>query len=194
MSILQSELRVRCGTGRRHLSPSRERRRPAGSPRCHRCSTRRRDVGAPRTCIPVQVDKRSWWLCQVLSDCDQEMQKLKLAERGGFEPPIPFGYSRFPGVRIKPLCHLSAGTGTLANRAAPRNHFSTHPSPVKLDTVLKLGTGKSPELADKNVHARSAGFPAASDPSSGIHFKNCAKLHIVPATCRRPAGQVKSPR
>jgi hypothetical protein len=87
MSILQGELRVRCGTGRRHLSPSRERRRPAGSPRCHRCSTCRRDVGAPRTCIPVPVDKRSWWLCQVLSDCEQEMQKLKLAERGGFEPP-----------------------------------------------------------------------------------------------------------
>src|SRR5271156_3436923 len=34
-------------------------------------------------------------------------ENLKLAERGGFEPPIPLGYSRFPGVRVKPLCHLS---------------------------------------------------------------------------------------
>src|SRR5580693_8088651 len=33
--------------------------------------------------------------------------KPQLAERGGFEPPVPFGYSRFPGVRVKPLCHLS---------------------------------------------------------------------------------------
>ena len=32
---------------------------------------------------------------------------LNLAERGGFEPPIAFDYSRFPGVRVKPLCHLS---------------------------------------------------------------------------------------
>jgi hypothetical protein len=46
----------------------------------------------------------------------------------------------------------------LANRAAPRNHFSTHPSPVKLDSVLKLGTGKSPELADKNVHDVAQAF------------------------------------
>ena len=30
-----------------------------------------------------------------------------MAERGGFEPPVPFEYSRFPGVRVKPLCHLS---------------------------------------------------------------------------------------
>jgi hypothetical protein len=36
-----------------------------------------------------------------------------MAERGGFEPPIPFGYSRFPGVRVKPLCHLSTRTHTL---------------------------------------------------------------------------------
>ena len=30
-----------------------------------------------------------------------------MAERGGFEPPVAFDYSRFPGVRVKPLCHLS---------------------------------------------------------------------------------------
>ena len=30
-----------------------------------------------------------------------------MAERGGFEPPVPFEDSRFPGVRVKPLCHLS---------------------------------------------------------------------------------------
>jgi hypothetical protein len=30
-----------------------------------------------------------------------------MAERGGFEPPVLFGHSRFPGVRVKPLCHLS---------------------------------------------------------------------------------------
>ena len=30
-----------------------------------------------------------------------------MAERGGFEPPVRIRHSRFPGVRVKPLCHLS---------------------------------------------------------------------------------------
>lgn len=30
-----------------------------------------------------------------------------LEERGGFEPPVVFSYSRFPGVCLKPLSHLS---------------------------------------------------------------------------------------
>ena len=33
-----------------------------------------------------------------------------MAERGGFEPPVPFGHTRFPSVLLKPLGHLS-GTG-----------------------------------------------------------------------------------
>lgn len=32
---------------------------------------------------------------------------LKLAERGGFEPPIGFAYTAFPVLRLKPLGHLS---------------------------------------------------------------------------------------
>ena len=32
-----------------------------------------------------------------------------MAERGGFEPPVLFRHSRSPGVRVKPLCHLSTG-------------------------------------------------------------------------------------
>ncbi len=30
-----------------------------------------------------------------------------MAEREGFEPTVVFSYSRFPGVRLKPLSHLS---------------------------------------------------------------------------------------
>src|SRR4051812_40255599 len=30
-----------------------------------------------------------------------------MAEREGFEPTVLFRYSRFPGVRLKPLSHLS---------------------------------------------------------------------------------------
>jgi hypothetical protein len=44
---------------------------------------------------------------EVLTKFVPFLGNLKLAERGGFEPPIPLGYSRFPGVRVKPLCHLS---------------------------------------------------------------------------------------
>jgi hypothetical protein len=32
-----------------------------------------------------------------------------VAEREGFEPTVLFRYSRFPGVRLKPLSHLSTG-------------------------------------------------------------------------------------
>ena len=38
-----------------------------------------------------------------------------MAERGGFEPPVVFSYSRFPGVRLKPLSHLSAAGETVRN-------------------------------------------------------------------------------
>ncbi|MDB6040877.1 MAG: hypothetical protein JWM99_4718 [Verrucomicrobiales bacterium] len=31
----------------------------------------------------------------------------EVAEREGFEPTVLFRYSRFPGVRLKPLSHLS---------------------------------------------------------------------------------------
>jgi hypothetical protein len=33
--------------------------------------------------------------------------QLEVAEREGFEPTVLFRYSRFPGVRLKPLSHLS---------------------------------------------------------------------------------------
>ena len=35
--------------------------------------------------------------------------KETLAERGGFEPPVRFAYTRFPSVLLKPLGHLSGG-------------------------------------------------------------------------------------
>ena len=41
-----------------------------------------------------------------------------MAERGGFETPIPFEYSRFPGVRVKPLCHLSTRKDTFPDMRA----------------------------------------------------------------------------
>jgi hypothetical protein len=35
------------------------------------------------------------------------MRLAQVAEREGFEPSVLFRYSRFPGVRLKPLSHLS---------------------------------------------------------------------------------------
>ncbi len=37
----------------------------------------------------------------------QTIAREKLAERGGFEPPVGFSHTRFPGARLKPLSHLS---------------------------------------------------------------------------------------
>ena len=45
-------------------------------------------------------------------------KESKMAERGGFEPPVVFSYSRFPGVRLKPLSHLSAQQRNHARRGA----------------------------------------------------------------------------
>ena len=42
-----------------------------------------------------------------LTELVPSLEKFELAERGGFEPPTALGCSRFPGVRVKPLCHLS---------------------------------------------------------------------------------------
>src|SRR5665213_3147762 len=37
----------------------------------------------------------------------RKSRNFKMAEREGFEPPVLIRHSRFPGVRVKPLCHLS---------------------------------------------------------------------------------------
>jgi hypothetical protein len=39
---------------------------------------------------------------------DLDVLENGVEERGGFEPPVLFRYSRFPGVRLKPLSHLSS--------------------------------------------------------------------------------------
>ncbi len=41
-----------------------------------------------------------------------------MEERGGFEPPVVFSYSRFPGVRLRPLSHLSTAGGEGAKASA----------------------------------------------------------------------------
>jgi hypothetical protein len=46
-----------------------------------------------------------------------------MAEREGFEPTVLFRYSRFPGVRLKPLSHLSNHVPNVANAALRRNIF-----------------------------------------------------------------------
>ena len=43
-----------------------------------------------------------------LEDLTRHRTATNLAEREGFEPTVLLRYSRFPGVRFKPLSHLSA--------------------------------------------------------------------------------------
>jgi hypothetical protein len=50
-----------------------------------------------------------------------------LAEREGFEPTVLFRYSRFPGVRLKPLSHLSdSNRGKMTEELRVRNIFSSN--------------------------------------------------------------------
>ena len=53
----------------------------------------------------------------------KNLEEDNLAERGGFEPPVGFSHSRFPGVCIKPLCHLSVGCPNLVSRRGAGNLF-----------------------------------------------------------------------
>ena len=39
--------------------------------------------------------------------CEQSRLRLELAERTGFEPAVGLAHTRFPGVPVKPLRHLS---------------------------------------------------------------------------------------
>src|SRR5215472_4023461 len=48
--------------------------------------------------------------------CNSIPAKMRLAERGGFEPPVRFAYTRFPSVLLKPLGHLSGGGEDYASR------------------------------------------------------------------------------
>src|SRR5947199_3228800 len=48
----------------------------------------------------------------------------QLAEREGFEPPVPDGYNRFRVCRIRPLCHLSAVEMILLGNALLAAHVA----------------------------------------------------------------------
>ena len=61
--------------------------------------------------------------------------KRQMAERGGFEPPVLFGHSRFPGVRVKPLCHLSNHLYAIRNVFCKNSGPGQAHSPIPLDTV-----------------------------------------------------------
>jgi hypothetical protein len=75
-----------------------------------------------------------------------------LAEREGFEPTVVFSYSRFPGVRLKPLSHLSGHPpviwttillrATFFHRSSPfsfhRNRPRPRPSSFVLDPIIRF--------------------------------------------------------
>ena len=77
---------------------------------------------------------------------------LEMAERGRFELPVLFRYSRFPGVRVKPLCHLShrlflIARLTLAGKANLRSGFLpdlSRSSVSILPSVVLLAEPKKP--------------------------------------------------
>ena len=47
-----------------------------------------------------------------------------MAERGGFEPPVRFAYTRFPSVLLKPLGHLSGGGESYQTGEGPQDFGS----------------------------------------------------------------------
>src|SRR5260221_5017107 len=89
------------------------------------------------------------------------IRKPELAEREGFEPTVLFRYSRFPGVRLKPLSHLSgSNTANLANTPVPRNFFPPPSRPFPFISLIALspvdethprGTNSAPSARSPRV-------------------------------------------
>src|SRR5579885_250054 len=67
------------------------------------------DFREVRSCDPVPGP-----LCGILPQRPTRVRKARgrRAEREGFEPSVPCGYTRSPGVPLRPLGHLSGGTAT----------------------------------------------------------------------------------
>ena len=63
-----------------------------------------------------------------------------MAERGRFELPVLFRHSRFPGVRFKPLSHLSTEHAIVEQECRSRNAFHTQSGSARLPGVQKKRT------------------------------------------------------
>ena len=55
-----------------------------------------------------------------------------MAERVGFEPTVPRGHTRSPGVHLRPLGHLSACADTKGEEKTPKAAFSCRNPPALL--------------------------------------------------------------
>ncbi|HEX4342291.1 MAG TPA: hypothetical protein VH255_02815, partial [Verrucomicrobiae bacterium] len=66
---------------------------------------------------------------------------------------IPFGYSRFPGVRVKPLCHLSTRSWS-------------HPEPAALNQLRWVGTKMHPPAVESAASVAVYSHESAAKASS----------------------------
>ena len=73
-----------------------------------------------------------------------------MAERGGFEPPVPFGHTRFPSVLLKPLGHLSGAAENMTGEAS----------------ASRSTGGSEPATNGRPTAVGSAGFAGATPPLS----------------------------
>ena len=75
---------------------------------------------------------------------------MTVAERRGFEPLVPFGYTRFPSVLLKPLGHLSGGRERIRQGRES----------------VEFRGGSSPTTEGRPTAVGSAGFAGAHPPLS----------------------------
>ncbi len=72
-----------------------------------------------------------------------------MAERAGFEPTVVFSYSRFPGVRLKPLSHLSAADAYCGGNFVPVA-TGFYPTDISARNVLKFSDYFPPTVNHRN--------------------------------------------
>ncbi len=167
-SAVDTGVRLRSTSDTRRCRVDRRGLYPRGRKSCDLVGGLRCGTAAPRntlgSCHPATLCQRTFVLqnatngrslttpeniktCRTTRCVTQATQE---AERGGFEPPVPFGYTAFPVLHNRPLCHLSVALvlgiprlrvkwkstyGRLRLRVSQRTE-SVRPSLVRVELLL----------------------------------------------------------
>ena len=116
---------------------------------------------------------RRWWaarlesrplLCPAAHQVCERAKATCLAERGGFEPPVRFAYTRFPSVLLKPLGHLSERRIVQQRSRSRTGRAAAGPGSEGLLPERGLIAGGQPNLA------RSRGVPQPAERSGRLAF------------------------
>ena len=115
-----------------------------------------------------------------------------VAERGGFEPPVVISYSRFPGVRLKPLSHLSVGGSIRTGEGSGQAHsplaedlscVRSEVRQARAGSALILFSLISPQVREAVRSARRPGRDAQRPKARAYGFGAVHNIQSVASRC-----------